>query len=161
MLNMKRFRFFVIPALVCAAMLSACEGAGNKQIGGTVVGGALGGLLGSKIGSGRGQLVGVGLGALLGAFLGSETGKSLDKADEAYARQTAQHAFETTPAGTRTQWHNPDTGNTGTITPTKTYENPDGSYCREFQQTITVGGKSESAYGTACRQPDGSWKMSQ
>ena len=30
--------------------------------------------------------------------------------------------------------------------------------CREFQRTITIGGKTEKAYGTACRQPDGTWK---
>jgi surface antigen len=34
-----------------------------------------------------------------------------------------------------------------------------GAYCREFQQTVTIGGKTESAYGTACRQPDGTWKV--
>ena len=33
-----------------------------------------------------------------------------------------------------------------------------GEQCREFQQTITIGGKTEKAYGTACRQPDGTWK---
>jgi surface antigen len=34
-----------------------------------------------------------------------------------------------------------------------------GKYCREFQQTVTIGGKTEQAYGTACRQPDGSWQI--
>jgi surface antigen len=24
---------------------------------------------------------------------------------------------------------------------------------------VTIGGKAESAYGTACRQPDGTWKV--
>lgn len=31
--------------------------------------------------------------------------------------------------------------------------------CREFQQTITVGGTPQEAYGTTCLQPDGSWKV--
>jgi len=31
--------------------------------------------------------------------------------------------------------------------------------CREYQQTITVGGRTERAYGTACKQADGSWKI--
>jgi hypothetical protein len=31
--------------------------------------------------------------------------------------------------------------------------------CREFQQTITVGGTAQEAYGTTCQQPDGSWKV--
>ena len=47
----------------------------------------------------------------------------------------------------------------GTYTPVKTYQTDNGQYCREFQQTITVGGQTESAYGTACRQPDGSWQI--
>jgi surface antigen len=34
-----------------------------------------------------------------------------------------------------------------------------GAYCREYQTTVTVGGKSEQAYGTSCRQPDGSWQI--
>ncbi len=33
-----------------------------------------------------------------------------------------------------------------------------GEQCREYQRTITIGGKTETAYGTACRQPDGTWK---
>jgi surface antigen len=31
--------------------------------------------------------------------------------------------------------------------------------CREFTQTITVGGQAVQATGTACRQPDGSWRI--
>jgi surface antigen len=43
----------------------------------------------------------------------------------------------------------------------RTYQTSAGQYCREYQQTIVVGGQSQSAYGTACRQPDGSWKITQ
>jgi hypothetical protein len=31
--------------------------------------------------------------------------------------------------------------------------------CREFRQTITISGQPVQAYGTACRQPDGIWKI--
>ena len=31
--------------------------------------------------------------------------------------------------------------------------------CREYQTTIMIGGKPEKAYGRACRQPDGTWKV--
>lgn len=34
-----------------------------------------------------------------------------------------------------------------------------GNYCREYTRTIAVGGRFESGYGTACRQPDGSWQI--
>jgi hypothetical protein len=35
----------------------------------------------------------------------------------------------------------------------------DESYCREFTQTFTISGETEKGYGTACLQPDGSWKI--
>jgi hypothetical protein len=34
-----------------------------------------------------------------------------------------------------------------------------GPECREFQNTVTIGGKPVKAYGRACRQPDGTWKQ--
>src|ERR1044072_1885041 len=49
----------------------------------------------------------------------------------------------------------PDAGNTGSVTPVREGRVAStGEYCREFQQTVQVGGKSQNAYGTACRQPD-------
>lgn len=30
--------------------------------------------------------------------------------------------------------------------------------CREYQQTVTIDGKPQKAYGRACRQADGTWK---
>ena len=53
----------------------------------------------------------------------------------------------------------PDNGHYGTITPLNTTEPRAGTYCREYQQTVTVGGQTQEAYGTACRQPDGAWKI--
>jgi len=131
----------------------------NKQTGGAVVGAGLGGLAGSQIGSGTGQLAAVGAGVLLGALLGSEVGKSLDRADQAYAAQTYYDSMETAPTGQTTSWVNPDSGHSGTYTPTQTYQTTSGQYCREFQQTINVGGRVESSYGTACRREDGSWQI--
>jgi surface antigen len=96
---------------------------------------------------------------LLGGLLGSEIGRSLDKADQAYAAQSHQQTMETAPVGQTNSWVNPDSGNQGSYTPVKTYQANNGQYCREFQQTITVGGQTESAYGTACRQPDGVWQI--
>jgi hypothetical protein len=31
--------------------------------------------------------------------------------------------------------------------------------CREFQQRIMIEGRQQLAHGTACRQPDGSWRI--
>jgi hypothetical protein len=34
------------------------------------------------------------------------------------------------------------------------------SNCREFRQTVTIGGEAKEAWGTSCQQPDGTWKVS-
>ena len=74
---------------------------------------------------------------------------------------STQKSLETTKTGETTAWHNPDNGNAGTVTPTRTYQTADGRNCREFQQSVTVGGKTEKAYGTACRDENGNWKIVQ
>lgn len=149
----------VVVAAALAVSVAGCEGVGQKQAGGAVVGGAAGGLLGSQIGSGSGRAAATAAGALLGLLAGSEAGKSLDRVDQMHAAQTTQTALEANRSGITSTWANPDTGHSGTVTPVRTYETPQGQNCREFQQTVTIGGKSESAYGTACRQADGSWKI--
>ncbi len=150
----------LVVAIVGAGLaLAACEGAGTKQTVGTLGGAAAGGLLGAQIGGGRGQLAAVAAGTLLGAFLGSELGKSLDRADQLAAQQAATQAH-TAPMNQTVAWNNPDSGHSGTVTPVRDGTNTQtGAYCREYQTTIVVGGQTEQAHGTACQQPDGSWKV--
>ncbi|SDF90571.1 Surface antigen [Limimonas halophila] len=154
----------ILAALALTAMVAAgCANSGDqpgpKQSIGTIGGAILGGFLGSKVGGGKGQLWATGAGAAVGALIGSEFGKSLDRADRIYAARTTQAALEHTKSGQTSTWSNPDSGNSGKVTPTETFQRADGTYCREFQQTVTVGGETQQAYGTACRQPDGSWKI--
>ncbi len=148
-------------ALVIMALgLNACaENQGRKERGGTVVGAIAGGLLGATIGKGSGQVIAIGVGAVLGGIIGSEVGKSLDRADQAYMRSTTQESLETRRTGETAVWRNPDNRHSGTVTPTRTYRRSSGEQCREFQQTVSIDGRSERAYGTACRQADGSWKI--
>jgi len=40
-----------------------------------------------------------------------------------------------------------------------TYYNDYGQLCREYQSNGTVGGSRGHLYGTACLQPDGSWRV--
>ena len=151
----------VAPALIALALLSGCttDGLGPKQGLGTLGGAAAGGLLGSTIGGGTGKLVAVGAGTLLGAFLGSEIGSSLDRADQGYAGRAAQRAYEA-PIGEKIVWSNPESGNSGAIVPTREGRQPGtNAYCREYQQTVTVGGRTQQAFGQACQQPDGTWKI--
>jgi surface antigen len=153
-------RAFAPAALVIAALVAGCQNGqsdfGAKTGVGAALGAAGGGLLAAAVG---GSGAGIAAGVLLGGLAGGALGSSLDAQDRRIAGQNSQSALETAPSGTTTTWHNPDSGNSGTVTPTRTYQDSSGQYCREYQQTITVGGKQEQSYGTACRQPDGSWKL--
>lgn len=142
--------------LVAMLVMLGCETAGPKTGIGAATGAAAGGLIGAAAGGGTTGIIG---GVLLGGLLGGAIGNALDQRDRELAARTNQYALESAQTGTAASWQNPDSGHSGTITPTRTYQNSGGQYCREFQQTITVGGETQDAYGTACRQPDGSWKI--
>ena len=43
--------------------------------------------------------------------------------------------------------------------PTETYLTSSGRYCREYRTHVEVGQRMQKAYGTACRQPDGTWQI--
>ena len=132
----------------------------TKEETGTLLGAIGGAVIGDAIGGhGTGKVIAIAVGTMAGAYIGSEIGKSLDRADRQAMQQRTQYSLETTQSGTTSNWHNPDSGNSGTITPQPAYSNKAEEYCREYQQTVTVGGKTETAYGTACRQPDGTWKI--
>ncbi|HKW53618.1 MAG TPA: RT0821/Lpp0805 family surface protein, partial [Stellaceae bacterium] len=133
----------------------------NKTTGGALIGAGVGGLIGSKFGHGQGKGAATVLGVIAGGILGSQVGASLDRADQAALHATTVNALETAPPGQAIPWRNPNSGNYGSVMPQAVYQAPDGQYCREFQQTIVVGGQQEQGFGKACRQPDGSWRIVQ
>lgn len=143
---------------IAATLLCGCEGVGSKQVLGTLGGAAAGGWAGSQIGSGTGKLIATAAGVFFGALAGSGIGSSLDKADQMYIGQAQEQAFSA-PVGSQVRWDNAANGNYGYVQPTRQGYDPHGNMCREFQQTIYVGGKAESAFGKACQQSDGSWRI--
>ncbi|WP_448208622.1 RT0821/Lpp0805 family surface protein [Azospirillum sp. sgz302134] len=149
-----------VAALILAGALAGCQTGqmGTKETIGTLGGAAAGGLIGSQFGGGSGKLLATGLGVLAGAFAGRELGASLDKADEAHATQAESRALRA-KLGEPIRWKNPGTGNSGSVTPIREGTDAGGNVCREFLTTLAIGGKSQNAYGTACQQSDGSWKI--
>lgn len=155
-------RHSVFALLALTLLLPACQtqNMGQKEGFGTLGGAAVGGLLGSQVGKGSGKLAATAMGVVLGGWLGNEIGVSLDNADRSALGNATSRAYNA-PIGQQITWNNPESGNSGTITPIRDGYAASGSYCREFQQTITVGGQKQQAYGKACQQPDGSWKIVQ
>jgi surface antigen len=162
---MKSFARQVGSALLIALVLSGCatlqQGEQDvennpKAVLGSVIGAGLGAGIAALAGGGAGAIVGS---ALAGGVIGGAIGHHLDKKDKALAAQAAQQAFEHNRTGQPTAWNNPDSGNNGSITPTRTYQIATGQYCRQYEQTINIGGEPQQSYGTACRQADGTWQV--
>jgi surface antigen len=133
-----------------------CNPTGANGLLGGLGGAVVGGLLGSGIGGGSGKTLATIGGALAGGLIGNQLAMQLTCQDQSYLGQSTERSLS---SGQPVSWRNPDTGNYGEVTPVRTYNSQSGQYCREFQQTIYVGGKQENGYGTACRQPDGSWRI--
>jgi surface antigen len=143
-----------IPALLAACLaLAACENPPSKEKVATVGGAVVGGVVGSTIGGGTGRTVAIVAGTIAGGLIGNRIGQKLDEADRIKAGQ----ALESAQTGQQSTWKNPDSGEQYAITPTRTYE-ASGAPCRDFTFVAIVDGKSETVQGSACRQPDGTWK---
>lgn len=145
----------VTATLAATVVLTGCATyQGQQEQAGMVIGGVLGGVLGSQVGGGHGRTAAIIAGTLAGAAIGGAIGNSMDEVDRMRTAQT----LETVRTGVPAQWRNPDTGNQYTVVPTRTYDTASGP-CREYTIDAMIGGRPEKVYGTACRQPDGSWRV--
>jgi len=156
-MRMKTPKLMTVAAVMSALTLGACA-EGRNEGGSTLIGAGLGGLLGAQFGSGDGRIAMAALGTLAGAAIGNKIGKNLDDNDRRRMREAEQRAYAA-PINETIIWNNPETGHSGSVTPIRDGRRSSGQYCREFQSEINVGGQRERGYGTACQQPDGSWKI--
>jgi surface antigen len=155
-----------IATLMAAAVLGlhGCATTGPREQSGLFIGATLGALVGATTSYSRRRdwyhggdgysTAAIVIGALAGAAIGGAIGRHMDDLDRRYAG----YALENVRTGVPSTWRNPDTGHESEITPTETYETRSGP-CREYTLEAMIGGRSETVYGTACRQPDGSWRM--
>ena len=154
---------FAIIAVASTLVLGGCATPGgqvDKHSTGAGLGALTGALLAYGLGKGHSDKeVAIAFGTFVGAILGGAIGAELSEADQIMAGRSLGDSLEYDQSGYTREWNNPDTGNSGTSMPTRTVTRADGTPCREFTTTVMIGGKEEEAYGTACRQADGSWKV--
>ena len=149
-----KLRNRIATLVVATSLLAGCQtNAGSNEQSGVVIGAVLGGILGKEVSGRSGRTSAIILGTLIGSQIGGNIGRSMDETD----RLKVAHSLETVRTGVSTTWTNPDTNYSYAITPTSTTESSSGP-CREYTIDAMIGGKTEQIYGTACRQPDGSWK---
>lgn len=127
----------------------------NRDLLGGLLGGAAGAAIGSQIGDGGGRTAAIIGGTILGALVGGSIGRMMDDVDQNCIGQALEHA----PDGQDIVWNDPQSGAQYQVTPTQTFQQAGGQYCREYTAASTVGGRAQQVYGTACRQPDGSWRL--
>jgi surface antigen len=144
--------------LSLAACAGTPDGPGPRENSGTLLGAGGGALLGAAVaGGGTGnRLAGAAIGGVLGAMIGNRIGASLDERDKQLAYEAQMNALESTQSGAPVSWRNPDSGRYGTIVPGPPYVDA-GHNCRSFTHTIYIDGRPQTARGTACRNPDGTW----
>ena len=142
--------------------LAACagdpeSGRGPKENTGTLLGGLAGAAIGSQFGGGTsGHIAGALIGATAGALIGNRIGASLDDEDKRRAYAAEMEALERGPSGAPVGWRNPDSGRYGSVVPGPAYVQS-GRNCRAYTETIYIEGRPQTARGTACRNPDGTW----
>ena len=151
-----------ICALVTAGALAGCTTMSQNETTGTVLGGVAGAVAGSQFGKGSGNKAMTAIGAILGATVGREIGRAMDVTSRQRQEASFTQALETTPPGGQITWENPDNSGGpahGSTTITRQGRNTNGRTCREFIQEVNIGGRSEQAYGIACRDANGDWQI--
>jgi surface antigen len=139
-------------------LLTACgPGGPSKADTGLVVGAAAGGIIGNQVGKGAGNVLATMAGVVIGGIVGSEIGRSMDEQDRMLAQQAEYAALEEGPSDRPRHWQNPDNGRYGDVVPGRPYMRGP-QHCRDYTHTIYIDGRPRTMRGTACRNPDGTWR---
>ena len=149
---MKKIVTLMVVAVTSTGFLISGCTPGNNVPGSTAAGAVAGGLVGGLLF--KGSAAGIIGGALLGGIIGNKIGNQMDARDRAYM----QNVIIVTPVHETVVWTNEDTGVTYRVTPTRDYY-ASGNYCREYTTKVYMNGDWQTAYGRACKMPDGSWRV--
>lgn len=98
------------------------------------------------------------VGPVEGGLMGAEVGRSLDAADRAIALKAEYEALEYGRSGAPTIWQGKSGDNHGEVKVGSTYQ-VNRLDCREYTHDVWIGGRLRVVKGTACRDPDGAWRI--
>ena len=125
---------------------------------GALTGAIAGGVIDNQIGSGSDRVVTTAIGALAGGLIGAEIGRSLDERDRQEALAAEYRALEFGRAGRPVAWRNDSSGIYGEVVAGPGFQ-VNSLDCREYTHTIYIDARARVVRGTACRQPDGTWRI--
>lgn len=149
--------------LAATVAVGACTAPGGRPINaysgtGGAAGGLLGAFLGYQFGGGAGKLMITLAGAAVGAYAGMIVGQRLDPGDMRAYHDTTYRALSEAPDGQALTWENTETGNGGTVAPTRSFADGAGQACRDFDVMIRTKDGVGIGRGAACQQADGTWQ---
>ena len=151
----------MLAAAIIAATTAGCGSVGDNEMAGGILGGVAGAVVGNQFGSGSGRTAMTALGAVIGSMAGSGIGRNLDAQSRNQADRAAVAALERGTVDEPITWENLDNkaGPARGSTVVTRAGTRNGYPCREFRSTISVGGRDEQGYGTACLDASGDWKI--
>jgi surface antigen len=107
-------------------------------------------------GSPSGSADGAGTASMVGGLVTGSIGEELGSGEKRKALEAEYKALEYTPSGQKVAWTGNRGGRFGEVVPAQPYR-VGSQDCRQFTHSVTVGGQTRTARGTACRNEDGSW----
>ena len=119
----------------------------------------IGGVLSNQFDRETGRLTAAGTSVMVAGLIDGEIGPAIGQSNSVnyYGNQSRY------PAPEKADYPKPYIPNyVAPSAPPPTYiDNVSGDYCRDYSELIKVGGHVQESYGTACLQPDGSWRVVQ
>lgn len=137
-----------------ALILAACSGKADLTTG-AIPGANPGVVVGSPIGSGAGEPT---IGVVEGGLMGADVGRSLDDSSRQIALKAEYEALEYGRPGQPTVWQSKKGDDHGQISVGSSYQ-VNRLDCREYTHNVWIGGRPRVVKGTACREPDGVWRI--
>ena len=131
-----------------------CRDSGTGAALGAAAGGTAGAIIGATSAHGHQKWAATAGGAILGILLGGTVGHAVDTLDQDCAAQAVAYG----PVGQPVGWASPAYGTQYQVTPVRQYAYQ-GTTCREYLANAAIDGRWQQVHGTACLQPDGSWRV--
>jgi len=182
---MRRIFLTVALAVALSGGLSVTAYADGGELLGTLGGAALGGFVGSQFGSGTGRLAATGAGVFTGGLIGNALGSSYDRSryygsysglrytgptyyaptnyyEQNYVAPPAPpppQIVYTQPTLVEYRTREPAVVEGAYLDAEPGIDGGPSRYCREYTQQIRIGNEIKESYGTACLQPDGTWRI--
>lgn len=144
-----------VAAFAGVLLLCACRGE-TGIVTGAIPGANTGHVIGSPVATGEADAAEVG--PVEGGLTGADVGRSLSEAERKLALKAEYEALEYGRSGQPTAWQGRSGQNRGQINVGSSYQ-VNRLDCREYTHNVWIGGRLRVVKGTACREPDGVWRI--